>query len=1012
MRLRDSRGAKPQAMRMPLSAAAVLITLAFVLLATAQTALAVEKPVNTVLPTIAGTPKEGVTLKAKKGSWTGGSLVWTYQWQRCEPESECVNIVSATTSEYKLRFIDIGSQIRVIVTASNSAGSTEATSEKTVPVAPVPPKNTALPAISGRAVEGQLLSVSTGTWSGTPATAYGYKWERCTPAGRCSAISGATNAEYVVAPADVGDTLRAAVADTNPAGTVTARSLPTATVTHGPPVALDFPAITGALRLGGTLHASTGTWKGLEPIEYEYKWESCNGEGSCVQFSVPTSLGASYTLTARDVGNRIKVLVTATNSLGTATSSSTATPNVLGALENFAAGWGEDWRGALGTQYRALWEERPVTAEGENHLVALSQGNGFTLWLHEDGTLTAAGAGANGQLGYGGRQATWEQGKTHVAVSGLSGVKAMSSGGEYSTALMNDATVKVWGNNAFAVLGNGHGGFEKYTGENQLVPKDVKALDGAGVVAVSSGGGAQYALLPGGQVEGWGRNDVGQLSIPWPTECMTGTTCELEARKASEEAGTREVAHMCSTEIGWIACAKRPTTVMELEGTTERPLKEVAQISTGYQMTLARLESGEVLTWGNDGKGQLGQTLEPGPHTTWTRPGRVMVNATESLKHVVSVAAGYNFGLAVLEDGSLVGWGNNTTGQLGPLTGTCGKEAPTGGGTWPCDRYATPIALPSGISAAEVVAGVGFTGVLGSDGRVYTVGSNSYGTLGIGPICENEGGEMGFAKPCYSRVWHAVPGLEDVRAVSANQKGMSVIVGGRGTPPLPVVNVEPGSRSAKLQWQLPGEQSTKLAVRVWEHPVTAELAEGAEEEEEVIEEAGTPPVNETQPLVRAYEYVEGEKKKVRGGIYVGQYLEAFPGNWRGTPPLTYEYRWLRCDGGECSPVTGWVHGGAEKGEQLHLTEEDAGFQMKAQVAARHESEARGIAASEPTEVVKAEGERRKASAEPIILSGLDGRFFNLFEGKPLETVQYEFKLSSLGGPKGTKVRSFIAAPLP
>src|SRR5258708_9193258 len=198
MRLRESRGAKPQAMRTRLSAGAVLVTLTFVLLATAQTALAVEKPVNTVLPTIAGTPKEGVTLKAKKGSWTGGSLVWTYQWQRCEPETECANIVSATTSEYKLRFIDIGSQIPVIATASNSAGSTEAPPETTLPLAAAPPKNTALPVISGRAVEGQLLTVRTGTWSGTPATAYGYKWEPCTPAGRCIAITGATNAQYLL----------------------------------------------------------------------------------------------------------------------------------------------------------------------------------------------------------------------------------------------------------------------------------------------------------------------------------------------------------------------------------------------------------------------------------------------------------------------------------------------------------------------------------------------------------------------------------------------------------------------------------------------------------------------------------------------------------------------------------------------------------------------------------------------------------------------------------------------
>jgi len=157
MRLRDSRGAKPQAMRTPLSAGAVLITLTFVLLATAQTALAVEKPVNTVLPTIAGTPKEGVTLKAKRAPGPGARWSGPTQWQRCEPESECANIVSATTSEYKLRFIDIGSQIRVIVTASNSAGSTEATLRKDRAVGRRAAENTALPVISGRAVEGQLL---------------------------------------------------------------------------------------------------------------------------------------------------------------------------------------------------------------------------------------------------------------------------------------------------------------------------------------------------------------------------------------------------------------------------------------------------------------------------------------------------------------------------------------------------------------------------------------------------------------------------------------------------------------------------------------------------------------------------------------------------------------------------------------------------------------------------------------------------------------------------------------
>lgn len=988
---------------------AILALLAFIALATAQSALALEKPVNTSPPSISGTAQEGTTLKAKKGSWAGGgSIVYSYQWQRCEPELECANIPGQTTLEYTARFVDLGSQLRVIVTATNSLGSTEAVSERTAPVAAVAPKNTVLPAISGAPQEGQLLSVSTGTWGGTPATVYTYVWERCTPSKHCTEITGATLAEYRIAAADVGDTLRAVVTDENPAGSKSATSNPTATVTHGPPVALDFPAITGAWRQGGTLHASAGSWKGLEPISYEYLWESCNGEGSCTHTS-----GSSYTLGAGDVGHTIKVAVTATNSLGTAGSSSTATPAVLGAAENFAVGWGEDLRGQLGTLFKAPWEERPVTADGERHLAAVSQGGSFTLMLHEDGTLTAAGAGYWGSLGYGGRKATWEQGKTEVPVSGLSGVKSIASGGESSLALMNDGTVKAWGNNFFGILGNGKGGFEKETGESQLVPKDVKALDEAGTTSVAAGGGDGYAVLSSGHVMGWGRNDQGQLSIPWPGECVKRKTCEVEARELSEKAGKREVAHMCYTEIKWVACEKTPTTVMEVEGGVEKALEHVIQISVGNVSTYALLENGEVESWGNDGKGALGQKLEPAPHTAWSRPGRVMVSETETLKHVVAVEGGYNHGLALLENGTVVGWGDNSTGALGPLTGTCGKENKKGGGTWPCDRYATALSGLSGITVTAIAAGTGFSAALGSEGRVYTVGSNTYGELGRGPTCENEGGEMGFSATCFSRVWEAVPGLEGVQAISAGLKDMTALVGSSGTPPLPVLDTEPGHLSTKLQWQLPGEEANRIALRVWEHPGAEEVAEGEGEEGEegeAEEETGEPPTNVTLPVLHTFEYIEGEKHVVRSATVVGQDLETSSGNWSGTAPFNYEYRWLRCKSGKCSPITPWVSGEA-KGQELLLTEEDAGFQFEAQVAARHEHEARGIATSTPSETVKAEGEGRKTSAEFVGVEGLDGHPFNQFEGKPLESVQYEYKLSSQGGPK-PKTRTFIATPLP
>src|SRR5271165_1378351 len=79
----------------------------------------VEKPVNTSPPTISGKAEEGMTLKAKEGRWSGGgSIVYSFQWQRCEPELECTNIPSATTAEYTARYVDIGSTLRALVTAS------------------------------------------------------------------------------------------------------------------------------------------------------------------------------------------------------------------------------------------------------------------------------------------------------------------------------------------------------------------------------------------------------------------------------------------------------------------------------------------------------------------------------------------------------------------------------------------------------------------------------------------------------------------------------------------------------------------------------------------------------------------------------------------------------------------------------------------------------------------------------------------------------------------------------
>jgi hypothetical protein len=97
--------------------------------------VAARPPHNTALPSIVGTAREGQTLKALPGSWTGTSpITFAYQWRRCPAGASCVNIVKANGSTYNLTPADDGTTIVVKVTASNAGGSHAATSPPTVPV--------------------------------------------------------------------------------------------------------------------------------------------------------------------------------------------------------------------------------------------------------------------------------------------------------------------------------------------------------------------------------------------------------------------------------------------------------------------------------------------------------------------------------------------------------------------------------------------------------------------------------------------------------------------------------------------------------------------------------------------------------------------------------------------------------------------------------------------------------------------------------------------------------------
>ena len=94
---------------------------------------------DTALPTVSGSPVEGQTLSATTGSWEGSPTSYTYQWEDCNTAGQaCTNIAKATSSTYKLASTDVGHTLRVIVTATNTGGSTKASSAATATVTPAP----------------------------------------------------------------------------------------------------------------------------------------------------------------------------------------------------------------------------------------------------------------------------------------------------------------------------------------------------------------------------------------------------------------------------------------------------------------------------------------------------------------------------------------------------------------------------------------------------------------------------------------------------------------------------------------------------------------------------------------------------------------------------------------------------------------------------------------------------------------------------------------------------------
>jgi hypothetical protein len=212
---------------------------------------------------------------------------------------------------------------------------------------------------------------------------------------------------------------------------------------------------------------------------------------------------------------------------------------------------------------------------------------------------------------------------------------------------------------------------------------EVSGLSGA--VGVSAGFFHSLALLGDGEVLSWGNNSLGELG--------DGSQADSDA------------AHPVSGLSG------------------------VTAVSAGGFTSLALLGDGTVRAWGENGDGQLGDGAGPGPETCefgeaiTAYCSRTPV-AVAGLHGVTAVAEGEYHSLALLEDGSVVAWGNNTYGELG-IGATTGPEKCefTPGGLAPCSR--TPVAVKGLSEVVAIAAGDYSSLALLKSGRVMAWGENA-----------------------------------------------------------------------------------------------------------------------------------------------------------------------------------------------------------------------------------------------------------------------------------------------
>jgi alpha-tubulin suppressor-like RCC1 family protein len=310
--------------------------------------------------------------------------------------------------------------------------------------------------------------------------------------------------------------------------------------------------------------------------------------------------------------------------------------------------WGSNAEGALGTGSTSPSQTATPTSNYQSSMswIDVSAGNDFTVALRADGTAWAWGTNGSGQLGAQSSASYTAVPFQCIAEETPSRYVSVAAGGAHALAIAENGTLWGWGSNSNGQLGFTGGGSRSY-------PVPIAA---GTWIAVSAGGNDSFAIRSDGTLWSWGQNNNGQLGY------STGGADQTTLAQVADPAGTNCTMQSTPNCIGF------------------------QYIAAGSDFTLAVTADGDLLTWGNNGDGQLGKgggtTSTPArvPDTdAWTfsnlKPGELAAGPGDGATYLTYDAA------YIRTSGVLETWGYNaaeTLGLSGGGSGTVDQLSPCG----------------------------------------------------------------------------------------------------------------------------------------------------------------------------------------------------------------------------------------------------------------------------------------------------------------------------------------------